>query len=236
MSWFKKLFSSKARTESTPAPAEAPAGKHAAAPVAAPPEQVTEQPLPRIAVVTGSTRPGRINNSVADWAMAELAGRSDAVFELVDINDFNLPLLDEPAPAAYQSYQNEHTTAWSEKIAAFDGFIFVANEYNHTVGPALTNALSFLNVEFNNKAAGIVSYGSMGGVRSAEHLRNILAELQVAVVRNQVMFSLFTDFENFADFKPTEQNAGTLAPMVDQLVPWAKGFAAVRSEQAVAAA
>jgi NAD(P)H-dependent FMN reductase len=236
MSWFKKLFSSKARTESTPVPAEAPAGRHAAAAVTEVTGQVAGKPLPRIAVVTGSTRPGRVNNSVAGWVITELAERSDAVFELVDINDFNLPLLDEPAPAAYQSYQNEHTKAWSAKVAEFDGFIFVANEYNHTVGPALTNALSFLNAEFNNKAAGIVSYGSMGGVRSAEHLRNILAELQVAVVRNQVMFSLFTDFENFSDFKPTEQNAGTLAPMVDQLVPWAKGFASIRSEAAVAAA
>ncbi|MET1064370.1 MAG: NADPH-dependent FMN reductase, partial [Arthrobacter sp.] len=61
-----------------------------------------------------------------------------------------------------------------------------------------------------------------------EHLRGVLSELQVAHVRNQVMFSLFTDFENFSDFKPTEQSAGTLAPMVDQLVSWAKGFASVR--------
>ncbi|EMY34260.1 hypothetical protein D477_010471 [Arthrobacter crystallopoietes BAB-32] len=235
MSWFKKLFSSKSRAQSAPAQPDAavPAAEPA---TTAAVENAGAGTLPRIAVVTGSTRPGRVNNAVADWAMAQLADRSDAVFELVDINDFNLPLLDEPAPAAYQSYQNEHTKAWSAKVAEFDGFIFVANEYNHTVGPALTNALSFLNAEFNNKAAGIVSYGSMGGVRSAEHLRNVLAELQVAVVRNQVMFSLFTDFENFSEFKPTEQNAGTLAPMVDQLVPWAKGFAAIRTPLAAAAA
>jgi NAD(P)H-dependent FMN reductase len=229
MSWFKKLFSSKSRAESTPAPAEPSAAKHMAEPVTDTSDQAPAQALPRIAVVTGSTRPGRNNKGVADWVMAELIERSDAVFELVDIADFDLPLLDEATPAAYQSYQNEHTKAWSAKVASFDGFVFVTAEYNHTVGPALTNALSYLNAEFNNKAAGIVSYGSMGGVRAAEHLRNVLAELQVAVVRNQVMFSLFTDFENFSDFKPTEQNAGTLAPMVDQLVPWAKGFATVRT-------
>ncbi|NKX52970.1 NADPH-dependent FMN reductase [Arthrobacter mobilis] len=188
--------------------------------------------MPRIAIVTGSTRPGRVSSSVAEWVLAQASARQDASFELVDISSFNLPLLDEPSPAAYQDYRNEHTRAFSARISAFDGFVFVTSEYNHSVGPALTNALSFLNAEFTNKAAGIVSYGSMGGARAAEHLRGVLSELQVAHVRSQVMFSLFTDFENFTEFSPTEQNAGTLAPMLDQLVPWAKGFAAVRRESA----
>ena len=191
--------------------------------------------MTKIAIVTGSTRPGRNNKGVADWVLSQTAGRTDAEFELVDIADFNLPLLDEAYPAAYQNYQNDHTKAWSAKISEFDGFIFVTAEYNHTLTPALANALSYLNVEFNNKAAGIVSYGSMGGARAAEHLRNVLSELQVAHVRNQVMFSLFTDFENFSEFKPTEQNAGTLAPMLDQLIPWTRAMEAVRAEAAVAA-
>ncbi|GLB65585.1 MULTISPECIES: NADPH-dependent FMN reductase [Arthrobacter] len=190
--------------------------------------------MTKIAIVTGSTRPGRNNKGVADWVLSQTAGRTDAEFELVDIADFNLPLLDEAYPAAYQNYQNDHTKAWSAKISEFDGFIFVTAEYNHTLTPALANALSYLNVEFNNKAAGIVSYGSMGGARAAEHLRNVLSELQIAHVRNQVMFSLFTDFENFSEFKPTEQNAGTLAPMLDQLIPWTRAMEAVRAEAAVA--
>jgi NAD(P)H-dependent FMN reductase len=190
--------------------------------------------MTKIAIVTGSTRPGRNNKGVADWVLSQTAGRTDAEFKLVDIADFNLPLLDEAYPAAYQNYQNDHTKAWSAKISEFDGFIFVTAEYNHTLTPALANALSYLNVEFNNKAAGIVSYGSMGGARAAEHLRNVLSELQIAHVRNQVMFSLFTDFENFSEFKPTEQNAGTLAPMLDQLIPWTRAMEAVRAEAAVA--
>ena len=191
--------------------------------------------MTKIAIVTGSTRPGRNNKGVADWVLSQTTGRTDAEFELVDIADFNLPLLDEAYPAAYQNYQNDHTKTWSAKINEFDGFIFVTGEYNHTLTPALANALSYLNVEFNNKAAGIVSYGSMGGARAAEHLRNVLSELQIAHVRNQVMFSLFTDFENFSEFKPTEQNAGTLAPMLDQLIPWTRAMEAVRAEAAVAA-
>jgi NAD(P)H-dependent FMN reductase len=191
--------------------------------------------MTKIAIITGSTRPGRVNKQVADWVLANAAERTDAEFEVVDIADFNLPLLDEAYPAMYQNYQNDHTKVWSAKISEFDGFVFVTGEYNHTVMPALANALSYLNAEFNNKAAGIVSYGSMGGARAAEHLRNVLSELQIAHVRNQVMFSLFTDFENFSEFKPTEQNAGTLAPMLDQLVVWTRAMESVRAELSAAA-
>lgn len=187
--------------------------------------------MTRIAIITGASRPGSVNKSVAEWVLSEVSDRTDGEFELVDIADFDLPFLDEAYPAAYQNYQNDHTKVWSAKISEFDGFIFVAHEYNHTAGPVLTNALSYLNAEFNNKAAGFVSYGSAGGARAVEHLRGILSELQVAHVRNQVMFSLFTDFENFSVFKPTEQSAGALAPMVEQLTTWARAMATVRSEQ-----
>ncbi|MEL0625703.1 NADPH-dependent FMN reductase [Salinibacterium amurskyense] len=192
--------------------------------------------MTKIAIITGASRPGSVNQSVAEWVLAQVSTRDDAEFELVNIADFDLPMLDEPYPAAYQNYQNDHTKAWSAKISEFDGFIFVAHEYNHTAGPVLVNALSFLNAEFNNKAAGFVSYGSMGGVRAVEHLRGVLSELQVAHVQRSVMFSLFTDFENFSVFAPTEQNAGTLAPMVDQLTAWTRGMASVRTEQLATAA
>ncbi|GAA4045555.1 NADPH-dependent FMN reductase [Arthrobacter methylotrophus] len=230
MSWFK-IFSRKSKaghSATSVAPRASATVAKAPAEVVPAADPLAGNALPKIAIITGASRPGSVNKSVAEWVLAQVAGRTDADVELVDIADFNLPLLDEAYPAAYQNYQNPVTKAWSAKISEFDGYIFVVHEYNHTAGPVLTNALSYLNAEFNNKAAGFVSYGSMGGARAVEHLRETLSELQLAHVRNQVMFSLFTDFENFSDFKPTEQNADTLAPMVDQLVSWAKGFATVR--------
>ncbi|RAN75898.1 NADPH-dependent FMN reductase [Bacillus sp. SRB_336] len=190
--------------------------------------------MSKIAIVTGSTRPGRVTKGVAEWVLAQAQQRGDADYEIVDIADFNLPVLDEAYPAGFQNYQNDHTKAWSAKIAEFDGYIFIAGEYNHSVQPALANALSYLNVEFNNKAAGIVGYGSAFGVRAVEHLRAILSELQVAHVQKTGMFSLFTDFENFSTFKPTELQAASLAPMLDQLVPWTHALQSLR-EDALAA-
>ena len=65
---------------------------------------------------------------------------------------------------------------------------------------SLKNALDYLKDEWTNKAAGIVSYGSVGGPRAAEHLRTILGELQVADVRSHTALSMFTDFENWSVF------------------------------------
>lgn len=191
--------------------------------------------MTKIAIVTGSTRPGRINLGVAEWVLAQAQQRTDAEFELVDIAAYNLPVLDEGYPAAYQNYSNDHTKAWSQKIAEFDGYIFITGEYNHSVTPALANALSYLNAEFNNKAAGMVGYGSASGVRAVEHLRGILSELQLAHVQKTGMFSLFTDFENFSTFAPTELSAASVAPMLDQLVVWTKAMETVRDAALVAA-
>ncbi|CAM2785959.1 NADPH-dependent FMN reductase [Prescottella defluvii] len=189
----------------------------------------------KIAVITGSTRPGRVNRQVAEWVLTQAQQRGDADYELVDIADYALPVLDEPYPAGMQNYQHEHTKNWSAKIAEFDGYIFVTGEYNHSVTPALANAISYLNAEFANKAAGIVSYGSAFGVRAVEHLRGMLSELQVAHVQKTGMFSLFTDFENFSTFAPTELQAASLAPVLDQLVPWTRAMKSVR-ESAMATA
>lgn len=184
--------------------------------------------MSKIAIVTGSTRPGRVNQGVAQWVLAKAQEFGGAEFELVDIMDFNLPILDEPFPAAYHNYQNDHTKAFSAKMSEFDGYIFIVGEYNHSVQPALANALSYLNAELNNKAAGMVGYGSAMGSRAVEHLRGILSELQIAHVQKTGMFSLFTDFENFASFAPTEQSAASVQPMLEQVLAWSKAMENVR--------
>src|SRR5688572_7966133 len=134
----------------------------------------------RIGIIIGSTRPGRVGDQVARWVLEQASARTDAEFELVDLNDFALPHLDEAVPASMGQYANAHTKAWAQKVDSFDGYIFVTPEYNHSTSGALKNAIDFVYAEWNNKAAGLVSYGSAGGTRAAEHLRLILAELQVA--------------------------------------------------------
>ena len=186
----------------------------------------------RIAIVVGSTRPGRKALAVAQWVHGIALKRSDATYEILDIQDFNLPLLDEPVPPARNQYSKEHTKRWAQAVGQYDGFVFVTPEYNHATSGALKNAIDFLYREWNNKAAGLVSYGSAGGTRAAENLRLILGELMVADVRQQVLLSLFTDFENFATFKPAPTHEKSVETMLDQLVAWSRALQGVRGSRA----
>src|SRR5260370_20430610 len=131
-----------------------------------------------------------------------------------------MPLHEEPATPSMGPYSHEHTKVWAAKIAAFDAYVFVTPEYNHGISGALKNAIDYLYHEWNNKAAGFVSYGSAGGVRAVEHLRLVMAEVQVATVRNQVALSLFTDFENYTTFKPAAYHAKAVNQLFDQLIAW----------------
>ena len=184
----------------------------------------------KIAVIIGSTRPGRKAEAVARWVHGIATKRGDAEFEVVDIQDFDLPLLDEPTPPSMGRYTQPHTRAWSAKIATFDAYVFVTPEYNHATSGALKNALDFLYREWNNKAAGFVGYGSVGGTRAVEQLRLVMGELQVADVRAQVALSLFTDFENFTTFKPAPMHEKSVNTMLDQVIAWGTALKTLRKE------
>jgi len=182
----------------------------------------------KVAIILGSTRPNRNGKSVAKWIFENASKRSDAEFELIDIEDYNLPLLDEPIPSSQGKYSTEHTKKWAAKIDSFDAFIFVTAEYNHSIPGALKNAIDFLYKEWNNKVAGFVSYGSVGGARAVEHLRLVMAELMIADVRAQVMFSLQTDFINYSEFTPDPIHMEELNTLLNQVIAWSSAMKTVR--------
>ncbi len=184
----------------------------------------------KVAIIIGSTRPGRKADSVAKWVHEIAKKRGVAEYEIVDIKDYNLPLLDEPVPPSMGQYSQTHTKTWSAKIASFDAYVFVTPEYNHGTSGALKNAIDYLYNEWNNKAAGFVGYGSSGGTRAVENLRLIMGELQVADVRAQVILSLFTDFENFTVFKPAAMHEKSVTAMLDQVVAWGGAMKTLRSK------
>ena len=95
---------------------------------------------------------------------------------------------------------------------------------------AFPNAIDFLFREWNDKAAGFVSYGGAGGARAVEQLRRVLAEVQMATVRNQVLLSLFTDFENFSVFKPAPQHEKSVNAVFDQIIAWGGALKALREK------
>lgn len=180
-----------------------------------------------IAIIPGTSRPQALNPQIVSWVEQQLASNDDVRAEVVDFGSFDLPLLDEVIPAGAKMYANDHTKAWGAKLEEFDAFIFVTPEYNHSISGSLKNALDFVAIEFNHKVAGIVNYGADKGVRAAEHLRHILANYKLAVVRDQASFSIFTDVAD-GDFAPTEVSAAPFASMVDDIVAWGEALKSVR--------
>ncbi|WP_421383526.1 NADPH-dependent FMN reductase [Bacillus salacetis] len=175
-----------------------------------------------IGIILGSTRQGRVSPQVGEWVKGIADGRENANYEIVDIAEYNLPFLGttdgtEPGIAA-----------WNEKLASLDGFVFIVQEYNHSISGSLKNAIDFAREAWNNKAAGIVSYGSTGGARAAEHLRGILGELKVADVRTHPTLSLFTDFENGSVFKPQDLHLANINTMLDEVESWSKALKTIR--------
>ncbi|MGX5682745.1 NADPH-dependent FMN reductase [Schumannella luteola] len=191
----------------------------------------------RIGIILGSTRPGRRGEQVAKWVLEQASARDDAAYELVDLADFDLPHLDEAIPPSAGQYAGEHTRRWAATIDSFDGFVFVTPEYNHSTSGVLKNALDYLYGEWNNKAAGFVSYGAAAsGARAVEHLRLIVGELQIADVRQQVGISLYSDFEGFTTLKPIPHHEAPLSTMLDQLTSWSTALRSVRTAALSAAA
>src|SRR4051812_18630457 len=192
----------------------------------------------RIAIIVGSTRPGRKGTSVGRWVHDHALQRDDvpskASFDLVELEDFDLPLLQEatvPA-AADREYETPQTRAWSEAIDGYDGFVFVTPEYNHGVPAALKNAVDLLGPEWAMKAVAFVSYGANGGVRAVEHWRGVMANLRVADVRAQVALMTFDDWKD-GEFRPLDRRAEELQAMLDQLVEATEAVRAMRMDRAV---
>jgi NAD(P)H-dependent FMN reductase len=190
----------------------------------------------KIAIITGSTRPGRRGESVAHW-VERLANEhtAEAKFELVDLADYGLPLLDELVPALFGEYQHAHTLRWAEVIGAYDGFVFVTPEYNHGLPAALKNAIDYLYAEWHHKAAGFVSYGVQGGTRAVEQLRLVLAEVKVAGVQPQVALSMFTDFTltsptDPGECTPADHQTPALHELLDEVIAWSRALEPLRRQ------
>ena len=185
----------------------------------------------KIQIILGSTRPGRVGESVAKWVLEMASKRNDAIFELVDVEDFNLPLLDEPTPPMLHQYTKDHTKTWSEKINEGDGYIFVTGEYNRGIPGAFKNAVDYLNWEWKDKALGFVSYGSAGGSRAVEHWRGVASELHMADVREVLHLYLASDFENYSAFKPNEAHEIQLNKVIDEVKTWSGALKSLRSSK-----
>ncbi len=204
---------------------------------------MTTHAKPKIALIIGSTRATRFADVPAQWMLAQAKARDDMEVELVDLRDFDLPLFNEMATNAWMPSADPRAVAWQKKMAEFDGYIFVVAEYNRSITAALKNALDQAYVEWIHKPMAAIAYGSVGGTRALEHLRNIAVELQMVPVRNAVHVGM----ADFFKVHPGMGGSGKMADIeanilpaakstLDDLVWWAKATMAARAEALSAAA
>lgn len=184
-----------------------------------------------IGVILGSNRPNRRGKAVADCFMGKTKNFGETNFELLDLEEINLPFLDEPMPPIMHQYQHDHTKNWSSKIASLDGFIIITPEYNHAYPAVLKNALDYLYFEWHKKPVSFVSYGAMsGGTRAVEQLRLVAIELQMINLKPQVIIpSIFKAVENNQLDESYVQ--GDISEVIKETIWWAEFLKPSRNQE-----
>ncbi|WP_319520430.1 NAD(P)H-dependent oxidoreductase [uncultured Martelella sp.] len=184
----------------------------------------------KLNIIIGSTRPGRVGPTIAKWVGDFAREHGQFEIDVVDLDDFNLPLLDEPKHPRMQDYQHEHTRKWSESVDSADAFIFVTPEYSYFAPASLVNALQVLSKEWGYKPAGVVSYGGVsGGLRSAQELRMLIANLNAHPLPNVVPIPFFPkSIDDDGVFQPNDEMKAGMTGLLDELVKWSGPLADMR--------
>ena len=189
---------------------------------------------PHIALIIGSTRATRFADKPAQWMLKQAQARDDMTVELVDVRDYNLPFFNEMASNLWMPSQDPNAVKWQNKLAEFDGYIFVTAEYNRSVTASLKNALDQAYKEWGHKPMSAIAYGALGGARAVEHLRTIAVELQMVPTRNAVHIGGGDFFKTspLGANAPIEEIEANLLPAakatLDDMVWWANATKAAR--------
>jgi len=189
--------------------------------------------LTKLAIIVGSTRANRFADRPARWIHDHAAARGDAEVETLDLRDYPMPFFDEPVSPVQVSPRHPVAQRWQQKIAAADGYIVIAAEYNRGPTAVLKNALDHAYKEFNNKPVAFVGYGGVGGARAIEQLRLIAVELQMAPIRvgvhivGPVFVQVLKEGKALSEFDALNQQARV---MLDQLMWWVDALKAARDK------
>lgn len=184
----------------------------------------------KIAVIVGSTRPARAGRIIADWFINEVKDTPDVAFDLIDLEEENLPFLNEPESAMTGNYTQDTTKTWSAKIAQYDGFVFVTPEYNHGYSAPLKNALDLLNAEWKHKPVAFVGYGVLGAARSIEQLAPVAAQLNMVPLTSVTVnvIEIWAAFNEDGTPNPANFKGASAEAVVSNLTWWAKALKVAR--------
>ena len=188
-----------------------------------------------ISVIIGSTRQGRFSEKRAQWIFEQLKKRGDVDARLLDLRDFPMPFFDQAVPPGAPGrppYENDVVKKWTAAIGASDGFVFVTPEYNYGPAAVLKNAIDWVYPEWNRKAVAFIGYGSVGGARAIEQLREVAIEVQLAPVRSAIHVPAAALYAHFRgqDITPHLVELDAAANQtIDDLLWWTKALKTARA-------
>src|SRR5215831_2143623 len=172
-------------------------------------------PKLKLALIYGSTRPGRLCDKIASWAALQISARPE----------FALGVIDPAAPEAKTSKSpGELDPDWLRKrIDEADAFIVVTPEYNHGYPAALKSLIDSVGAEWHAKPVAFVSYGGgSGGLRAVEQLRQVFAELHAVAIRDSVSFAgAWEQFDGNGALLEPERAERSIGRMLSRLRWWA---------------
>ncbi len=193
-------------------------------------------PKLEILVIIGSTREGRYGDKPAHWIAGRIDQHPGLTATLVDLRDWPLPFFDQPkAPARVTDGDYGHPLAnrWAAKVAAADGFVVIAAEYNHGYTAVVKNALDWAFREWHRKPISFVGYGGVGGSRAIEQLRQVSIELEMAPIRHAVHLPREIYMATMKETAPANPELFVAADvnattMIENLAWWARALRSAR--------
>jgi NAD(P)H-dependent FMN reductase len=186
---------------------------------------------PVLRIIIGSTRPGRVGPAVAAWITRRAEEHGGFDVQVTDLAELNLPMFNEPNHPRLKQYVHQHTKEWSALVEGSDVFVFVIPEYNFGFTAPVKNAIDYLHSEWQNKPAGIVSYGGISaGTRAAQMLKQVITALRVMPVPEAVSIPFVREFiDEDGRLKPNEIMESAATEMLDELLRWSEALRPLRA-------
>jgi NAD(P)H-dependent FMN reductase len=181
-------------------------------------------------IITSTTREGRKGIAIANWITAFAKEDNRFNVTLLDLEEINLPFMDEPMHPRLQQYKHDHTKRWSETISTADAFIIVLSEYNYSFPAPIKNALDYLFNEWKYKPVAFVSYGGISaGLRSTQMLKQVVTTLSMMPLTEQVSIPFFAKLINEqGEFIPTKEVTQSAEGMLSALLRWTEAMQQLR--------
>lgn len=186
---------------------------------------------PVLLVIIGSTRPGRVGGAVADWIIDRARAQDHFEVRVADLAEIDLPIFNEAKHPRFGQYEHQHTKDWSAIVGPADAFLFVIPEYNYGFNAATKNAIDYLSAEWQNKPAGIVSYGGVAaGTRAAQMLKQVFSALKIVPVADSVNIPFVQQLlDDEGRLKPNEIMEAAATAMLAELARWSGALGTLRS-------